>query len=402
MVASLSSLTVRAVCMVLLPILGLLVTFNIEIMQNIQTRLTVNKTNQSNYYLHYIDHNREQPRPRHLRLVFMGDSMTRYQYLSLAYFLSTGIWFEYGDDNDEDEEDLRNKSTKAPQSLSDSRRRNFNLMQAHSFHNPLKPHDDWNEFFRHSNQMLAPNEICDCERSADYSIAVERRYFWEKTLDNKLVYINLNGHEGTSNRTGFYGRMDARRVFHDLFDDQFKLTSGFASNITDSAIKELQWTNIKSLIKQQSLKWEAFSWGQVLQRHVAALGLDDLGSVPVVFNAGLHKHNFPDAAEDLIQALNQTNMHGVWKTTTYTKGQLLKSSSLSILPCDVTMCALLPRCLNVSWTSLINPDLYSDRLHFHEPVYRVMNEELLNILGVLPKTYHTLKLVMGRLGAIKT
>jgi hypothetical protein len=70
-----------------------------------------------------------RPRPRNLRLAFLGDSVTRYQYLSLAYFLRWGRWF--------DPDTIKN-----------------HLVDAHSFRHPYHPDQDWNEFFLQSNRLL--------------------------------------------------------------------------------------------------------------------------------------------------------------------------------------------------------------------------------------------------------
>ena len=90
---------------------------------------------------------------RNLRLVFLGDSVTRYQYLSLAYFVRHKRWFD------------PNVTVN-------------NLVNAHSFHHPLHPDEDWNEFFLQSNRLLHPLEICDCLRSRDGNTVLERRYFY--------------------------------------------------------------------------------------------------------------------------------------------------------------------------------------------------------------------------------
>jgi hypothetical protein len=81
----------------------------------------------------------------------------RYQYLSLAYFLRWGRWFDRYYQN--------------------------HLVDAHSFRHPYHPDQDWNEFFLQSNHLLYPAESCDCQRSSSsqqdhkHVWAIERRYF---------------------------------------------------------------------------------------------------------------------------------------------------------------------------------------------------------------------------------
>lgn len=127
--------------------------------------------------------------PHDLRLVFVGDSVTRYQYLSLAYYLRYGRWWDGPRDGPN------------------------NLMNAHSFRHPAHPNDDWNEFFLQSNRLLYPFEACDCRRSPNSSDTVlERRYFHDTERNNTLVYINLNGNE-THGSWGYYGRFNADTIF---------------------------------------------------------------------------------------------------------------------------------------------------------------------------------------------
>lgn len=125
-------------------------------------------------------------RPRNLRIVFVGDSITRYQYLSLAYFLRFGRWFD-------------------PSVFPN------NLVNAHSFHHDYHPDEDWNEFFMQSNRMLQPMELCDCVRK-DNTVAIERRYFYDTERNNQLVYINISG-KSTLGYEGLYGRANPRTVF---------------------------------------------------------------------------------------------------------------------------------------------------------------------------------------------
>ena len=54
------------------------------------------------------------------------------------------------------------------------------------------------------------------------------------------------------------------------------------------------------------------------------------------------------------------------------------------------MCKQLHGCFDMSWTSKLNPSLYYDQYHFAEPVYRVLNEELLTQLNKLPAEYKKL------------
>jgi glycoprotein-N-acetylgalactosamine 3-beta-galactosyltransferase len=78
-------------------------------------------------------------RPKGLRLVMLGDSVDRYQYLSLAYFLRWGVW--YGE---------KNEANEVP---------SFRSLLFHE-----KDGGTWNEFMAESNKILSPYESCDCYR----------------------------------------------------------------------------------------------------------------------------------------------------------------------------------------------------------------------------------------------
>jgi hypothetical protein len=334
-----------------------------------------------------------RPRPRNLRLAFLGDSVTRYQYLSLAYFLRWGRWF--------DPDTIKN-----------------HLVDAHSFRHPYHPDQDWNEFFLQSNRLLYPAESCDCQRSSssqqehEHAWAIERRYFYDPIHNNTLTYINLSGNE-THNPNpsgGFSGRLNAPDIF-----TNFQAFAGLPSGLLNNNDNKLLSSSLPITASNRS--WDYSTWGQVIRHHVAAL-------VPkpeiAILNAGLHAHNFGDpfVRQELVSALNASNIIGIWKTTTPQKSQLVAStttttvtgsSNQSSLPLsllspatashnadavprmtDRQMCQEISGCLNLSWTVHLRPDLYFDDLHFREPVYRIMNEDLLQQLNKLPAGYQML------------
>jgi hypothetical protein len=43
--------------------------------------------------------------------------------------------------------------------------------------------------------------------------------------------------------------------------------------------------------------------------------------------------------------------------------------------------------LDISWTKSVKSELYWDSHHYFEPVYRVMNEDMLGTMGYLPEGY---------------
>lgn len=94
-------------------------------------------------------------------IVFIGDSVTRYQYLNLAVFVERNRWPNAYDDDEE-----------LPGSVC------------------VQPkYKDFNEFFFHTNSALNGNELCDCWRTKSYNY--ENRRYYNPDLNVSLVFIFL-------------------------------------------------------------------------------------------------------------------------------------------------------------------------------------------------------------------
>lgn len=350
-------------------------------------------------YKSHVAAGHHPPEPlNNLRLILLGDSVTRYQYLSLAYFLRHGQWFD-------------------PDVTIN------NLVNSHSFHNALHPDEDWNEFFLQSNRMLYPMEVCDCLRSRNGEILLERRYFYDSNNNNMVVYINMNGNETHPGR-GYYGRLNPREIYGNNFHNLVGLPFGVMMDTTDVSNDV------------GAIRWEYSTWGEVIRNHIGSLDLtfnmttvgDELqpANAHVILNAGLHPHDFRSMAEaqELLDSLDLVGLPGTWKTTTYAKDYIVKhqenllnfersetqeamsntvvvsghnssmdhvsipnSLSPHVRKTDTSMCQALGRCFNLSWMALLRPSLYFDNLHYSEPVYRICNEDFLDQLGQLPTGY---------------
>jgi hypothetical protein len=113
----------------------------------------------------------------------------------------------------------------------------------------------------------------------------------------------------------------------------------------------------------------------------------------VIVNAGQWSNNFGPDGEEVSRKFADSLTHlgsakSMWKTTTYEKGGApMRDENPGT---DEYMCELLPNCFNVSWTKEVMDHLYWDERHFFEPVYRAMNEEMLQMMGYLPKGYKKL------------
>jgi hypothetical protein len=92
-----------------------------------------------------------------LRVAFVGDSLTRYMYLSLAAYLRRGRWVEEND---------------VP-----------NIVEEKQF-------SGWNHFYNYTKNYFRPYEQCDCYRPAKlFRMAIENRYFVDPVRDNVIYYI---------------------------------------------------------------------------------------------------------------------------------------------------------------------------------------------------------------------
>jgi hypothetical protein len=113
------------------------------------------------YYPHGIstEGNSSLPHVSGLRVAFVGDSLTRYMYLSLATYLRRGRWITKKD---------------VP-----------NILEEKQFNN-------WNYFYNYTKNYLQPHEQCDCfrpEQAVHAIYTIENRYFIDPVQDNVLYYI---------------------------------------------------------------------------------------------------------------------------------------------------------------------------------------------------------------------
>ncbi len=95
-------------------------------------------------------------------LVMIGDSLTRYQYIALVYTL------RYGHPVSQDI---------APTPI----------------YGEHRGATTWTDFLKFSNDVLAPNEVCDCFRSTtDFSLWFEDRYYHDHVRNISVTYIAMH------------------------------------------------------------------------------------------------------------------------------------------------------------------------------------------------------------------
>eukprot|EP01063_Lacrimia_lanifica_P017640 TRINITY_DN24686_c0_g1_i1.p1 TRINITY_DN24686_c0_g1~~TRINITY_DN24686_c0_g1_i1.p1 ORF type:complete len:736 (+),score=185.54 TRINITY_DN24686_c0_g1_i1:1-2208(+) len=270
--------------------------------------------------------------PRGLRLVMVGDSLMRYQYISLAYFLATGTWWD--------------PSRKVRQITAE--RSKFN---------------DWEDFFTTVTALLHPHEYCDCYRSAEIEDTTENRYFYDAKHDNFVAFHQAFGHNSS-----MHGSVAPGDVWKMLFDH-----AGAAEPPKfHYDLRERTWT---------ANTWDGFI------RDVASRY--DPKPTHAIFNAGWWRNDFQGpggdkAADDLLAALAGAGIKGIWKTVTRARG-----GAVPLFNIDAAMEKKFDTVLDVAWTGQLDAKWYWDEVHFWEPVYRISNEDLLiDVLGYeLPQYY---------------
>lgn len=95
-------------------------------------------------------------------LIMVGDSLMRYQYLSLVYAVKFGV------------------------KVIDSEKRNF--VREHTFAN-------WSDYYVRTNLLLRPNEYCDCYRTPDglHRKQFENRFYEDKEKNIKITFLLFYG-----------------------------------------------------------------------------------------------------------------------------------------------------------------------------------------------------------------
>lgn len=180
---------------------------------------------------------------RNRHIVFMGDSVTRYQYLNLANYLESGEWW--------------------PDFL--------------PYSELYYPWDSWINYYETTNSRLQGKEICDCFRndSLSFETVVENRYYFDRRQNIRLSYIQIFKHDWGSkgHNITWLGDSTGGRLFPD-------------NHSTESARNTNAYPIQKGCTPGQcSEKTHPVHWHQsiieVLEGHVASLEPDI-----VVFNTG--------------------------------------------------------------------------------------------------------------------
>jgi hypothetical protein len=259
---------------------------------------------------------------QNLHMSFVGDSLTRYQYLSFVNYLHTGRWIENDD---------------VPNII--------HLMGGMS----------WNQSFFYAHELLHGNENCDCHRSDGHYVAAkcmhvicENRYYRHIERNNYISLIQK------------FGLFEA----HGHWDPSQVYNSHHAVNLTLPDVRG------------RAFAWRFQNWHDIITFHLAKL---DPKPKIVLFNAGMWPHDLGNVSNvhAIRRALDEHGMVGIYKTTTKSK----TDNSTSIDPYEIKACEILHHCLDMSWTgTLSNNSDYVDLKHFSASVNRRFNEQLINLL----------------------
>ncbi len=266
-------------------------------------------------------------RPTNLRLVIMGDSISRYQYISLVYFLQTGTWIT--------------KDTK------------MTPPQSSPFHHTTPLHCQTpgirarEQFYTISHSFLQPNEIL-CDGHA-YS---ENRYYMDTLRNNSITYITKFGKNKTSGRY---------------------LPKQIHTNIKTTT------TNNGGGGGRKKEAWMYKYWNETIHYHIAQL---QPKPQYLLFNAGLHKHDLyaPYIRQGILDATKRHDIIPIYKTTTYPNNRSIGLQNFALSDHDSLLCGgnesssasnatrrtnVPSYCLDMSWTSqLYGDDHYYDYYHF--------------------------------------
>lgn len=253
-------------------------------------------------------------------IVIVGDSLLRYQYLSLVYLVHYSTFYS----NDE----------------------RPNMVMEHSFSGVRK----WVDFFEFSNQLFYPFEHCDCFRTAG-------------------PYAPPKGSDVYENR---YYRNDARNItisYLQYFGDQ-SMFSGHWRPSDSNGTAPYQAPDLK----MTTPKWIYHKVEDVLI-HIAA----KLQPKPttLILNAGAHPHNYLKAEHRTRVFTTAKSLFDriIWKTSSP------RVDHSAVSTADTLVCAHREvECLNLNWTFHLSPRDYADKLHFFSRGYSDIDVQLIRQL----------------------
>jgi len=283
--------------------------------------------------------------------VFIGDSLSRYLYLSVLYMLHHKHWLDTS-----------------------------------MYPNPVeeKTYESWPIYFRSTNGLFDPYHYCDCSREQQY----ENRYYINKHSNLYLSYFL------------YYGKNFAVHSRWSPPNDSIVATVNgnvsqyYMNNLTDAigiCSNSLDDPNLWNYEFSDLL--DLFSFHISNLKPTAPLPSNESSRFPgtngsasklyaIVMNAGFWPSRFNEVeyAKRIVSAAFAVAHRFIWRTTTFTQFDRTKKREFDLI--DEIMCGL-PRveCLDVSWTRSADRSLYWDDKHFRAGVYNKIADQLVRHLA---------------------
>ena len=255
---------------------------------------------------------------RWLSIALIGDSVTRYQYLSLVTYANGGRYIP-----------------------DDSRP---NPMMEKTFRS-------WKEFYEYTNKQLQPHELCDCNRPQKWNLesVYENRYYFDPQANLSITYIQAFGDSNIHGHFDAESVHDGSRHMRDIYEPQ------------STQVLPPKWT---------------FDWEGVFS-YVARI---QPAPTHVILNEGLWANSFGDAEFRLkvVAAAKREGFVVVWKSTNFKKQRWQERK---VVEADAAMCELADVCLNLNWTCEVEANYYWDNNHFYPTIYHAINEHMMSLLG---------------------
>jgi hypothetical protein len=277
---------------------------------------------------------------RDQHILMVGDSLMRYQYLSLAHLLSKG---EFRDKSDPEGKFLRERAFPT-----------------------------WMDFYKFTNEMLVDtvsgSELCDCHRledTRDSPNMTENRYFRDYQNNVSLTYIQ------------YFGDLFPLRGHYSP-----RHSSAFRSNAHAGELLE------------------ASAWSYDSVQHMLTDYATKLLPAPTVLlmNAGFHRQNYtkPAHREAVLSVTRSHFPRFIWKTTNARVKDVMSPPAPTVLEPDALICATPGiHCMNLNWTYYLTPKDFVDFVHFQPYIYTDINMHFLRMLehpqspvySALPSSY---------------
>jgi hypothetical protein len=273
-------------------------------------------------------------RPTNLRLAFIGDSISRYQYVSLIHFLHTGHWIDESMD--------------------------VSLMDEKLF--PA----GWTDYFEHLSQYFdAPNNfLCDCYRGKFHQWKRnlgENMFYRDQCRGNYLTYVAKFG------KFPFRGHWSPQAI-------PFDSTNGLSAVPSDTMAVHRTPYNVTEVSSPYT--WQLPSWNETIRNYIA-----QLHPKPdyLVFNSGLwegHGLDSETTINDIRNALESEGIIGIYKTTTARAA----GNETALLEHEKMACQSIKHCIYLNWTGDLGHEHYTDHTHFKTYVNTRFNELLLRLV----------------------